>query len=75
MNPFQAGDDYILIDYGHGAFDLNHRCRVAALKKALTEAKGDITFSNGLVGMVGCGNCKPSLCLFKNPPVTNIIQL
>lgn len=53
----QAGDDYILIDYGHGAFDLNHRCRVTALKKALNEGKGDITFSNGLIGMVGCGNC------------------
>lgn len=52
----QAGDDYILIDYGHGAFDLNHRCRVTALKKALTDGK-DINFSNGLVGMVGCGNC------------------
>ncbi|CAL5871789.1 uncharacterized protein PFLUO_LOCUS6042 [Penicillium psychrofluorescens] len=52
----QNGDDYLLIDYGHGAFDLNHRCRVTALKKVLVEAQGDISFSNGLVGMVGCGN-------------------
>ncbi|PYH96715.1 hypothetical protein BO71DRAFT_481822 [Aspergillus ellipticus CBS 707.79] len=52
----QAGDDYLLIDYGVGAFDLNHRCRVTALKKALTEASGDITFSNGLTSMLGCGN-------------------
>ncbi|KAK1146966.1 hypothetical protein N8T08_002293 [Aspergillus melleus] len=52
----QAGDDYMLIDYGHGSFDLNHRCRVTSLKKMLTEAKGDITFSTGLISMVGCGN-------------------
>lgn len=68
MKPFQAGDDYILIDYGHGAFDLNHRCRVTALKKTLTEAKGDITFSNGLVGMVGCGNCKLPRSTFEDFP-------
>ncbi|KAL3482000.1 allophanate hydrolase subunit 2-domain-containing protein [Aspergillus californicus] len=52
----QAGDDYVLIDYGKGAFDLNHRYRVSALKKQLTESKGDITFSTGLTSMVGCGN-------------------
>ncbi|PWY90071.1 hypothetical protein BO70DRAFT_330289 [Aspergillus heteromorphus CBS 117.55] len=52
----QAGDDYLLIDYGVGLFDLNHRCRVTALKKALSEASGDITFSNGLTSMLGCGN-------------------
>ncbi|KAJ0425761.1 allophanate hydrolase subunit 2-domain-containing protein [Aspergillus carlsbadensis] len=52
----QAGDDYLLIDYGVGAFDLNHRYRVTALKKALSEAKGDITFTTGLTSMVGCGN-------------------
>ncbi|EEH44445.1 urea carboxylase [Paracoccidioides brasiliensis Pb18] len=52
----QGGDDYILIDYGHGAFDLNHRCRVTALIKALREGKGEITFSTGLIGTVGCGN-------------------
>lgn len=48
----------MLIDYGHGAFDLNHRCRVTALEKALRDGKGDITFSSGLIGTVGCGNCK-----------------
>ncbi|GAB1199152.1 hypothetical protein APSETT444_008498 [Aspergillus pseudonomiae] len=52
----QAGDDYILIDYGTGSFDLNHRCRVTALKKILNEGNGDITFNNGLVSMIGCGN-------------------
>jgi hypothetical protein len=63
-NNAQAGDDYLLIDYGVGAFDLNHRYRVTALKKALSEAKGDITFATGLTSMVGCGNCKsPIRCL------------
>ncbi|KAH3255526.1 hypothetical protein KXW23_009426 [Aspergillus fumigatus] len=51
----QGGDDYLLIDYGHGSFDLNHRCRVTALKKALNEGK-EISFSNGLISMIGCGN-------------------
>jgi urea carboxylase len=26
----QGGDDFLLIDYGHGAFDLNFRCRTVA---------------------------------------------
>ncbi|KAE8353365.1 urea carboxylase [Aspergillus coremiiformis] len=56
VNYRQAGDDYILIDYGTGSFDLNHRCRVTALKKLLNQSNRDITFSNGLISMVGCGN-------------------
>ncbi|KAL2822297.1 allophanate hydrolase subunit 2-domain-containing protein [Aspergillus cavernicola] len=52
----QAGDDYLLIDYGSGVFDLNHRYRVTALKRLLHEATGEITFSTGLTSMVGCGN-------------------
>ncbi|PWY88768.1 hypothetical protein BO94DRAFT_515732 [Aspergillus sclerotioniger CBS 115572] len=52
----QAGDDYLLIDYGTRSFDLNHRCRVTALKNALTEGTGSITFSTGLTSMLGCGN-------------------
>ncbi|EAU34315.1 hypothetical protein ATEG_05246 [Aspergillus terreus NIH2624] len=52
----QGGDDYLLIDYGTGSFDLNHRCRATALKNALYEATADITFSTGLISTVGCGN-------------------
>ncbi|KAI9844288.1 MAG: hypothetical protein M1837_005698 [Sclerophora amabilis] len=52
----QGADDYLLIEYGEGIFDLNHRCRVTALQKALRESKGDISFSTGLINMVGCGN-------------------
>ncbi|KAI9749349.1 MAG: hypothetical protein M4579_006903 [Chaenotheca gracillima] len=52
----QGADDYLLIEYGEGVFDLNHRCRVTALQKALRESNGSISFSTGLINMVGCGN-------------------
>ena len=52
----QGGDDYVLVEYGHGEFDLNHRCRVTALTNALKESKSAITFSSGLVNTVGCCN-------------------
>lgn len=59
----QGGDSYILIEYGHGEFDLNHRCRVTALTKALKESDSNINFSNGLVNTVGCCN---SLLVYYN---------
>lgn len=31
----QGGDDYLLVDYGDGSFDINHKCRTTALKHAL----------------------------------------
>lgn len=31
----QAGDDYLLVEYGNEQFDLNYRCRTTALEKAL----------------------------------------
>jgi urea carboxylase len=52
----QGGDDFILIDYGHGAFDLNYRCRAVALYQKLREASGDISFSSGLHTGMACGN-------------------
>ncbi|KAL8764627.1 MAG: hypothetical protein Q9194_006931, partial [Teloschistes cf. exilis] len=48
----QGGDDYLLVEYGTGNFDLNHRCRVTALTKALREASGEISFSNGLINTI-----------------------
>lgn len=53
----QGGDDFIVIDYGHGAFNLNYRCRAVALYRKLKELKGEISFSNGSMhtGMA-CGN-------------------
>lgn len=50
----QGADDYLLVEYGDGTLDLNHRCRVTALLKALGESQGDISFSNGLINTVGC---------------------
>lgn len=55
----QGGDDFILIDYGHGAFDLNYRCRAVALYQKLKANKGDITFPNAMHTGMACGNCKP----------------
>ena len=52
----QGADDYLIVEYGDGSFDLNHRCRVTALIKSLRESTGPISFSNGLVNTVGCGN-------------------
>ena len=52
----QGGDCYLLVDYGDGSFDLNHRCRVTALNKHLKKSKGPISFSSGLINTVGCCN-------------------
>ena len=54
----QGGDDYILVEYGEGNFDLNHRCRVTALMKALRESQSEISFSKGLINMVSCCTCR-----------------
>lgn len=43
----QGGDDFLLIDYGYGSFDLNYRCRAVALLRKLKEGTGDISFANG----------------------------
>lgn len=51
----------MLVEYGDGTFDLNHRCRVTALAKALKEANSNISYSGGLVNTVGCCNCELSL--------------
>jgi len=55
----QGADDYLLVEYGDGTFDLNHRCRVTALIKALRDPESDINFSKGIINTVGCCTCKP----------------
>ncbi|EXJ82890.1 urea carboxylase [Capronia epimyces CBS 606.96] len=45
----QGGDDFLLIDYGHGSFNLNYRCRAVALYRKLKESTGDISFANGVL--------------------------
>jgi urea carboxylase len=54
---------FILIDYGHGAFDLNYRCRAVALYQKLKENKGDISFPKEMHTGMACGNCKFSPCV------------
>ncbi|KAL6715552.1 hypothetical protein ACLMJK_006513 [Lecanora helva] len=61
----QGGDGYLLVEYGEGNFDLNHRCRVTALTKALHESKGSLSFSSGLINTVGCCTCTT-----RTPPIT-----
>ena len=53
----QGGDDFILIDYGYGSFNLNYRCRAVALYRKLKESGGMVSFNNGTLhtGMT-CGN-------------------
>ena len=54
----QGADDYLLVEYGDGTFDLNHRCRVTALIKALNDPESEINFSKGIINTVGCCTCK-----------------
>ncbi len=56
----------MLVEYGNGVFDLNNRCRVTALIKALKESKSDITFSTGLINTVGCCNSTSFILLFSS---------
>ncbi|KAK8091910.1 urea carboxylase [Apiospora hydei] len=55
----QGGDDYLLVDYGHGSFDINHKCRTTALKRKLEAGTGTIRFSatgEGIYNTVCIGN-------------------
>lgn len=55
----QGGDDYLLVDYGDGRFDINHKCRTTALKRKLQTSTGPIRFSangEGIYNTVCIGN-------------------
>ena len=52
----QGADDFILIDYGHGAFNLNYRFRAVALYQKLKEQEGDLSFPDGMHTGMACGN-------------------
>lgn len=55
----QGGDDYLLVDYGDGSFDINHKCRTTALKRRLQAGTGAIRFSatgEGIYNTVCIGN-------------------
>lgn len=62
----QGGDDYLLVDYGDGSFDINHKCRTTALKRRLEAGAGPIRFSatgEGIYNTVCIGN---SMMLYYN---------
>lgn len=50
----QAGDDYLLIEYGNEQFDLNYRCRVSALEKAINSKDAPHWLKQNLTTTVGC---------------------
>ena len=59
----QGGDDHLLVEYGNEQFDINHRCRVTALEKALHSRDAPSWLKEHLINTVGC--CT-SLLLFYN---------
>ncbi|KAK5131335.1 hypothetical protein LTR08_001001 [Meristemomyces frigidus] len=59
----QAGDDHLIVEYGDEQFDLNHRCRVTALEKALRARDAPSWLKENLINTVGC--CT-SITLFYN---------
>lgn len=50
----QAGDDYLLVEYGNEQFDLNYRCRVTALEKAINSQDAPDWLKQDLITTVGC---------------------
>ncbi|USW49800.1 Putative biotin/lipoyl attachment, biotin-binding, Carboxyltransferase domain, subdomain A and B [Septoria linicola] len=50
----QAGDDYILVEYGNEQFNLNYRCRVTALEKAVNSDTAPTWLKQSLTTTVGC---------------------
>ncbi|CAM1510806.1 Fc.00g083190.m01.CDS01 [Cosmosporella sp. VM-42] len=60
-----GGDDFVLVDYGDGRADLNHKRRATALKRALESAVGPVSLNatqgGAIYNTVGCGN---SLAIF-----------
>ncbi|KAK3671644.1 hypothetical protein LTR78_008377 [Recurvomyces mirabilis] len=58
----QGGDDHLLVEYGNEQFDLNHRCRVTALEKALHGRDAPSWLKTHLINTVGC--CTSLLILY-----------
>jgi len=50
----QGGDDHVLVEYGNENFDINHRCRVTALEKALRGPDAPSWLKENLTNTVGC---------------------
>ena len=50
----QGGDDFLMVEYGNENFDINHRCRVTALEKAVHAKDAPSWLRNNLINTVGC---------------------
>lgn len=50
----QGGDDHLLVEYGNENFDINHRCRVTALEKAVHGKDAPSWLTDNLFNTVGC---------------------
>ncbi len=49
----QGGDNHLLVEYGNEEFDLNHRCRVTALEKAVRGKDAPSWLRDALFNTVG----------------------
>ena len=50
----QGGDDHFIVEYGNEEFDINHRCRVTALEKAVLGADAPSWLKDTLLNTQGC---------------------
>ena len=50
----QGGDDFLTVEYGNEEFDINHRCRVTALEKAVCGSDAPSFLKENLNNTVGC---------------------
>ncbi|KAH9837510.1 putative urea carboxylase [Teratosphaeria destructans] len=50
----QGGDDHLLVEYGNEKFDINHKCRVTALSKLLTQQEAPKWLTDNLRNTVSC---------------------
>ncbi|KAJ6161525.1 hypothetical protein N7485_009755 [Penicillium canescens] len=53
----QGGDEFLLVEFGDGKFNLNHRCRVTALDQALKKSQeSDEILKRAVYKTTGCCN-------------------
>ncbi|KAK4869321.1 hypothetical protein LT330_006321 [Penicillium expansum] len=53
----QGGDEFLLVEFGDGKFDLNHRCRVTALDQAFKDSQvSDEFVRQAVYKTTGCCN-------------------
>ena len=56
---WQGGDEFLLVEFGDGKFNLNHRCRVTALDQAFKQSQeSDEVLRRAIYKTTGCCNCE-----------------